>query len=114
MLNQHPITPPPELVASLRNSAPHGIRDAGVTREIWLISKAYQAGADQELEACCKWLPKLPPWSADDLRRHRRPKPPSRKEQALEAISRLCASVIHDDLKNDAAIVRRALEALDD
>ena len=44
----------------------------------------------------------------------RRPKPPSRKEQALEAISRLCASVIHDDLKDDAAIVRRALEALDD
>ena len=44
-----PITPPPELVASLRNSAPHGIRDAGVTREIWLINKSYAAGADQEL-----------------------------------------------------------------
>ena len=78
------------------------------------ITLAYQAGADQELEACCQWLPKLPPWSGNDLRKHRRPKPPSRKEQALEAIGRLCASVIHDDLKNDAAIIRRALEALDD
>jgi hypothetical protein len=45
MTNEHPITPPPELVASLRNSAPHGIRDAGVTREIWLINHAYAAAA---------------------------------------------------------------------
>ena len=105
MTSQHPITPPPELVASLRNSAPHGIRDAGVTREIWLINHAYAAGADQELEACCKWLPKLPPWSADDLRRHRRPKPPSLKEQALAAL---------EDDEIDVYLIRRALEALDD
>ena len=105
MSQQHPITPPPELVQRLSNSPDNWLHQ---------ITNAYQAGADQELEACCKWLPKLPPWSADDLRRHRRPKPPSRKEQALEAISRLCASVIHDDLKDDAAIVRRALEQLDD
>ena len=52
------IVPPPELVTSLRNSAPHGIRDAGVTRELWLINHAYAAGADQELEACCEWLAK--------------------------------------------------------
>jgi hypothetical protein len=45
MTNEHPITPPRELVASLRNSAPHGIRDAGVTREIWLINHAYAAAA---------------------------------------------------------------------
>jgi hypothetical protein len=51
---------------------------------------------------------------ARDLRAARRPKPPSLKEQALEAISRLCASVIHDDLKDDADTIRRALEALDD
>ncbi len=43
--------------------------------------------ADQELEACCKWLPKLPPWSADDLRKHRRPKPPSLKERIAAAIT---------------------------
>ena len=112
MTSQHPITQPPELVASLRNSAPHGIRDAGVTREIWLISKAYQAGADQELEACCKWLPKLPPWSADDLRRHRRPKQPSLKDQALALVEQ------HEDCwrpsPKDWDTIRRALDALDD
>jgi hypothetical protein len=84
MTNQHPITPPPELVASLRNSAPHGIRDAGVTREIWLI-KAYPAGADQELEACCEWLEcnYNYPQVNHPLRAARRPEPPSLKEQAL-------------------------------
>ena len=46
------------------------------------VTELAQQIADQELEACCKWLPKLPPWSADDLRRHRRPKPPSLAEQA--------------------------------
>jgi hypothetical protein len=112
--NHSPITPPPELVASLRNSAPHGIRDAGVTREIWLISKAYQAGADQELEACCKWLPKLPPWSADDLRRHRRPKPPSLKEQALLQLDTLNADLAMHGRGCDLSQIRRALEATND
>ena len=114
MSAQHPITPPTELVASLRNSAPHGIRDAGVTRELWLINNAYDAGADQELEACCEWLRF---YSADsearDLRIARRPKPPSLKEQALADLDTIQT---HDrggyqiaDLSN----IRRALEALD-
>ena len=67
--------------------------------------------ADQELEACCKWLPKLPPWSADDLRRHRRPKPPSLKEQALEALGGLEKRW---DLQCNLAAIRQALEQLDD
>jgi hypothetical protein len=67
--------------------------------------------ADQELEACCKWLPKLPPWSADDLRRHRRPKPPSLKEQALEVITGLEKRRV---LQCDLTLLRRALEQLDD
>ena len=117
---QHPITPPPELV--------HQLRFSPCT---WLdqITNAYQAGADQELEACVdvlggqwEWdvLSQCTGWkefrdqSEEILRAARRPKPPSRKEQALEAIGRLCASVIHGDLKDDAAIVRRALEQLDD
>jgi hypothetical protein len=81
----HPIIPPPELVTSLRNSAPHGIRDAGVTRELWLINSAYAAGADQELEACCEWLDTQPEWR-DALRTARRPKPPTLAEQGMEAL----------------------------
>ena len=75
-----------------------------------VAAQAAQWGANQELEACCELVPGLTSY----LRASRRPRPPSDKEQALEAISRLCASVIHDDLKNDAATIRRALEALDD
>jgi hypothetical protein len=53
-----------------------------------VLYEAFQAGADQELEACCEWLhwqnlathPELIP----SLRAARRPKPPSLKEQALD------------------------------
>ena len=118
MTDQHPITPPPELVQLLRNEAPQGIRDAGVTRELFLITAAYRAGADAELEACCKWLPKLPPWSADDLRKHRRPKPPSLKEQALAALQE--AAYMADDsppqgiCSDQIDTIRRALNELPD
>jgi hypothetical protein len=83
----HPVKVPPELVASLRNSAPHGIRDAGVTRELWLINSAYAAGADQELRVCCDaiYLHEGRPLcggTAEWLRSTRRPKPPSLAEQA--------------------------------
>ena len=82
MTNQHPIPfPPPELVREWENR----IFDEQENVDVLLI-EAYKAGADQELEACCKWLPKLPPWSGNDLRKHRRPKPPSLKEQALALV----------------------------
>ena len=108
------LSPPPELVASLRNSAPHGIRDAGATRELWLIHNAFAAGADQELEACCEWF--ICDWTdietADKLRAARRPKPPSLKEQALHELE----DVYNRDKIEDSTYdtIRRALEALDD
>ena len=106
MTNQ--ITPPPELLDQWCMDA-----TLGNWRDI--ATQAAQWGADQELEACVEWLDRNSPVIGGfHLRIDRRPKPPSRKEQALEAVSRLCASVIHDDLKNDAAIVRRALEQLND
>jgi hypothetical protein len=111
MTDQHPITPPPELVASLRNSAPHGIRDAGVTRELWLINHAYAAGADQELEACCKLLELSDSNAREFLTAARRPKPPSLKEQALALLDK--AENPSWDI-NEYSIIRRALEALDD
>ena len=69
-------TPSFELVGSLRNSAPHGIRDAGATRELWLINQAYAAGwkecstnreaelqkaRDEELDACEALILKMRP-----------------------------------------------------
>ena len=110
MTNQHPITPPPELVEQWHDTW----IDAKVKHDgllDFLVAQAAQWGADQELEACCKWLPKLPPWSADDLRKHRRPKPPSLKEQALEAQRRMWSGASNHD---DWDLVRRALEQLPD
>jgi hypothetical protein len=108
---EHPITPPPELVASLRNSAPHGIGGAGVTRELWLINHAYALGADQELEACVElWANNSIKWTSSELHEARRPKPPSLKEQALTALTRYTTG--ETILTNDSVeTIRRALEA---
>ena len=99
MTNEHPITPPPELVEQLRRSP-----------STWLkqITIAYQAGADLELEACCEWLAYHAAWSFA-LRAARRPKPPSLAKRALHILG------TYGDLscaEHDA--IRRALEALDD
>ena len=96
------ITPPPELVQQLRLSS-----------GTWLdqITNAYQAGADQELEACCKVLEYQFMADSIHLRAARRPKPPSLKEQALEALEH----ILHNSSTElGAETIRRALEALDD
>jgi len=104
MTQQHPITPPPELIQRWSEQFEAG-------RSLYaMFEDIYRAGADAELEACCKWLPKLPPWSGDDLRRHRRPKPPSLKEQALKRLTEAERTLIVDP----DGIIRRALEQLDD
>jgi hypothetical protein len=109
MTNQHPITPPPELIEDwieIAKPLPQRPPNPGE-----LATLAARWGADQELKACCKWLPKLPPWSGNDLRKHRRPKPPSLKEQALEALKALptpAGQVTADRLDT----IRRVLEAL--
>lgn len=109
------ITPSEGLVASLRNSAPHGIRDAGVTREIWLINHAYAAGADAELEACCEWF--VRDWDdvrADKLRAARRPKP-SLRELALASVKRFEESgEFFSDQMRELEFIRKALEQLND
>lgn len=115
-MNNHPITPPPELVERLRTNAPHGIRDAGQTRERHLINAAYAAGADQELEACCHLLRQQGFDVVDDLRATRRPKPPSLKEQALQALKEAAEMADYgppEGITTDQVdIIRRALECI--
>ena len=108
MTNQHPITPPDEMIEKWRTDyIGRGHAFIGVAKEI------AQWGSDQELEACCQWLSFYSAVSdARDLRTARRPKPPSLKEQALTV---LMNAAICDHLSSqDEAILRRALEALDD
>ena len=53
-----------------------------------LLIQAFQAGADQELEACCEYLVRCAQWEpedVDELRAARRPKQLSLKEEALTA-----------------------------
>ena len=100
---QHPITPPPELVEQWAHMFEQHT-DAEV------FNQAAQWGADEELDECCAWLPNLPPWSADNLRAARRPKPPSLKEQALVALKH--AEGGWRPVPTDCDIIRRALEAL--
>ena len=103
MINQqHPIIPPEDLLQQLRHSA-----------DTWLgqITIAYQAGADQEMEACCEWLDAglMTPYVSIRLRSARRPKPPSLKEQALDEL--IAAERLYPA---DWSTIRRALEALND
>ena len=108
MTNQHPITPPPELVWEWT-----ALANEEEDHEVWsfIATQAARWGADQELEACCALMDD---WGLDetDLRFARRPKPPSLKEQALKELRQLpidpelgvCASALDT--------IRRALEAL--
>ena len=114
MTNQHPITPPPELVQQWVDAW----LDAKVKHvELYefLATQGSRWGADQELEACCEWLDRNNQWARcdiDELHDGRRPKPQSLKEQALLAID---TAVADDRLSSVvASVVRRALEQLDD
>ena len=104
MTNQHPITPPPELVQQW-------VDMPLPTKKILVI--ASQWGADQELEACCKLLDEEP-HDGPMLHAVRRPKPPSLKEQALEALQFVDEKLdlpLHNHC-NAVHTIRRALEAL--
>ena len=112
MTNQHPITPPPELVGQWSETI-YQQTEQDDERDLYIATKAAQWGADQELEACCEWF--VRDWTdietADKLRAARRPKPPSLKEQALEAQRRMWSGASNHD---DWDLVRRALEQLPD
>jgi hypothetical protein len=113
----HPITPPPELVQQWRQQVP-AYRDGVLGRENWLMFRAAQWGADQELEACCEWLEKEREhlgWAyrlnPQTIRAARRPKPPSLKEQALAVLTQyMTGKTILT--KDSVDTIRRALEAL--
>ena len=117
-MTDHPITPPPELVQQLCDSAAlsRSFKNISIREvDVLLILEAFQAGADQELEACCEWLDKeIGPVDSCDLRADRRPKPPSLKEQALKALEPIerSASAPVTTNKESLALIRKALEAL--
>jgi hypothetical protein len=114
MSTQHPITPPPELVQQWEEQFLERPTINGCFIQSYIAAKAAQWGADQELEACCKWLDERAVLNgATALRTARRPKPPSLKEQALALINRRIGDGYVQMLTGaDADTIRRALEAL--
>jgi hypothetical protein len=109
MTNDHPITPPPELVQQWSVASPIQSNDENWAYELFIAHRAAQWGADQELEACCEWLEQKGFAFVDEVRAARRPKSPSLKEQALEA-----ARIELDPKGKNGSLILRALEALPD
>jgi len=114
MTNQHPITPPPDLVQQWASEKCYDKFDC--LYELHIATRAAQWVADQELEACVKWLE----WNHSDLLSRelhaaRRPKPLSLKEQAYAALDAyIYGNPDHNDKQNTYNIIRQALEQLDD
>jgi hypothetical protein len=119
----HHITPPPELVSKWCYEDGEEIKSS----PRWFFSvcaKAAQWGADQQLAEDAEWLDhnalnephlKIIPMG-ESLKEAMRPKPPSLKEQALEALSHAPGpdypSPITLLTADEHALIRRALEAL--
>lgn len=125
MTQEHPITPPPELVEQWRTEPEYTTgwekltMATMTTRRLQEIAaQAALWGANQELEACVEWMGDSPViWRGDPeehpgfyLREARRPKPLSLKEQVSEIVDCLVeGDCLNDD---DAVTLRRALEFL--
>ena len=113
MNNQHPITPPFELVQQWINEGD------GFT-EGYFATQAARWGADQQLAKDAEWLDqhaldaphlKITP-VGESLKEAMRPKPPSLKELALLQLDTLNADLAMHGRGCDLSQIRRAIEAL--
>ena len=139
MTEQHPITPPPELVEQWCSETEYAtpgrvaLHTISEQRLFQLLTRSAQWGyeqvnesklqqaRDQELEACCDWLREAKNHGLGyELRAARRPKPPSLKEQALEDFHWLVGRTLGRKDGNSSEFDERsnrilsALEALSD
>jgi hypothetical protein len=127
MTDQHPITPPLELVQQWGHNAnlsgvPHN--DEHWAYEQHIATRSAQWGADQQLAEDAKWLDhnalnephlRITP-VGESLKEAMRPKPPSLKEQALQALRHAPGPDYPNPITlltaDEHALIRRALEAL--
>ena len=111
-----PITPPPELVRKWLEDGPED-DEFGISTHI--ATQAARWGADVELQACCQYLTQRG-WGLEEKKQlcdHRRPKPPSLKEQALASTNAILndpSRALLTEVRAALELNRRALEALDD
>ena len=117
----NPITPPLELVQQWLCSDDYlwgPLEQTSITittnRLQNVATMAAQWGADQKLEACCKWLEQLEPARDYLAAQLRAANPPSLKKQAQVELDRLIALIPSEGALAMAEPIRRALEALPD
>jgi hypothetical protein len=117
---QHPITPPFELINQWHKEACKDPYNGGAFIESkvlkYITTAAAQWGADQELDACCEWTHD---WYGNgsgevvgNLRIARRPKPPMLSEQALEDLESLIVDLANHGMGFKTTNIRRSLERL--
>ena len=121
MTQTHPITPPEELVQQWEEQFLSRPTINGCFVQSYIAAKAARWGADQELEACCAWASHCGDKAcATELRAARRPKAPTLKEQALEALGPeplpktgpIGNTILNAGTIERHRLVRNALEAL--
>ncbi len=112
--NNHPITPPPELVEQWECEYHHSTLAPDLV--VFISEKAARWGSDQELEACCSWADATGWCGAGDmLRDARRSKPPSLKKLAYDALDTyIYGEPNPKDKERTYNTIRRALEQLND
>lgn len=122
MNNEHPITPPPNLVEKWRDEALNLFPDDECpchfdiddARDEHIAIQAARWGADQEIGQCIAWLNfNYPSVNTPALRADRRPKPPSLKQQALDALDEMNRP-LGTVTASRVAVIRKALETLHD
>ena len=111
MTDQHPITPPQELILEWWNRSHLRYSSMEIEQFTLLVSEISQWGADQELEACLSQLHRWGVQGVQNLRNTRRPYSLSLKHQALQALKDMNISL--EDGHN-VAIIRQVLEQLPD
>lgn len=130
MTEQHRIIPSPELLNQWKRDWVYYTHNPASHDEVTYIAvKAARWGADQELDAICELVGQqqqpegdryFDGFTIESLKLARRPKPPSEKEQALEALDRIDRYAVpqmrsytfYDELIEDVATIRRALSAI--
>jgi hypothetical protein len=118
MTQEHPITPPPELVREWATINGTSYEDLSALCQN-IATQAARWGADQELEACCEYLTRCAawePWEPEDIqemRDLRRPEPPSLKKEAIDTLH-LIRDHLPADMYEKSFLIRRALESLPD
>ena len=112
---KHPIQPSKEQVQQWRAEIPSGVFDgyAYPQRETELCIQAAQWGAEQELHAICDWLDHGNTGLIHPLLCARRPKPPSLRKQAYDALDTyIYGEPDPKDKERTYNTICRALEAL--